>query len=256
MSLAARLLNVFAIPGEVFEVVKASRISVGNWLLPMCLSALVGALTVIVNVSQPAVQKQMRERFEHQAKAALGQLVKAGNVKQADADRVLAQTRGVMASPTLRTFLVVWAPVFGAARVFWWGLVLWLLGRLFLKVRLNYFKTLEVAGLALMIGVLGSVVTLLLMVNLPRVFAAPNLTLAVSHFDPLGESPLLLGVISVFSFWLILVLSIGLAKLARVPFLRAAWFVIGYWVIQESFLLLVIGALGLFALYLALHFQA
>ena len=44
----------------------------------------------------------------------------------------------------------------GFARVFWWAFILWLLGRLFLKVRFGYPKALEVAGLGLMISVLGA----------------------------------------------------------------------------------------------------
>jgi len=42
-SLAARLMNVFAVPGEVFDEVKASAHSAGNWLLP----ALVGSVSVL-----------------------------------------------------------------------------------------------------------------------------------------------------------------------------------------------------------------
>ena len=61
MCFAARLLNVFATPGEVFEGVKASRFCVGNWLLPALLSAVVGVLTVIVILSQPSIQRQVRE---------------------------------------------------------------------------------------------------------------------------------------------------------------------------------------------------
>jgi hypothetical protein len=246
MSFAARLLNVFAIPGEVFEVVKASRVSIGNWLVPMLLSGVVLALMAVVVVSQPAMQKQMHERFEQQAKV-FQQEVKAGKMKQAEVDRALALTRAIIAPPVLRLLFGAGGALLGVARVFWWALVLWLLGRLFLKVRLNYFKTLEVAGLAVMVGVLGGVVTLLLMVNLPRLFATSGLAQAVSDFDPLGKSPLLLAAANVFSFWLIGVLSVGLARLARVPLLRAAWFVFAFWLLQESVLILLGGALGQFA---------
>jgi hypothetical protein len=99
-----------------------------------------------------------------------------------------------------------------------------------------------------MIGVLGGLVTLLLMVNLPKLFAAPGLTQAVSDFDPLGKSPLLLAAANIFSFWFIGVLSVGLGRLARVPSLRAAWFVFAFWLLQESLLILLGGALGQFAL--------
>ena len=66
--------------------------------------------------------------------------------------------------------------------------------------------------------------------------------------DALRKSPLLLGVINVFAFWLIGVLGVGLARLARVPFLRAAWFVLAFWIIQESIVILLGGAVGLFGL--------
>ena len=94
MSLAARLLNVFAIPGEVFAGVRASHISVGNWLLPALLLAVVGVFTAIVVVSQPAFQRQMHDLTEQQAKA-LDQQVKAGKVNQPDADRAMAVTRAI-----------------------------------------------------------------------------------------------------------------------------------------------------------------
>jgi len=247
MSLAARLLNVFAIPGEVFAGVKTSPFSVGNWLVPGLLSAVVGVLTTIVVVSQPAIQRQMHQLQEQQAKA-LEQQVKAGKVKQADADRAQGLTRAITEPAMLKVLGGMAAILISIARVFWWAFVLWLLSRLFLKVPLGYLKTLEVAGLALMISVLGAVVLLLLMVNLPKLFATPGLALAVSDFDPGRKSHLVLVAANVFSFWLVGVLSVGLAKLASVPFLRAAWFVFAAWIIQESFFILLGGVLGRFAL--------
>ena len=123
MSLAARLLNVFAIPGEVFAGVKASRGSIGNWLLPMLLAAVVGALTGVAIASQPTLQKQMRERCEQQAKT-LQQQVKAGKIKQAKADQAVALTRAIIAPRTLRILFGAGAGTFGAVRVFWWAFVL------------------------------------------------------------------------------------------------------------------------------------
>ncbi|HLP78356.1 MAG TPA: hypothetical protein VK327_15735, partial [Candidatus Paceibacterota bacterium] len=38
MSLPARLLNIFAIPGEVFRDVKAAPRSLANWLVPVVLA--------------------------------------------------------------------------------------------------------------------------------------------------------------------------------------------------------------------------
>jgi hypothetical protein len=140
------------------------------------------------------------------------------------------------------------AVLFGVVRVFWWAFILWLVGRVFLKAQFGYLKTLEVAGLALMISVLGGVVALALTVNMTKIFAAPGLALVAPDFEATRKSYVMLGAANVFALWLVGVLSVGLARLARVPFLRAAWFVFAFWVIQESLLGLVGGAFGHFAL--------
>lgn len=246
MSFAARLLNVFAIPGEVFEGVRASRFSVWNWLVPAVLLAVVGVFTVIVIFSQPSVQRQVNELVAQQGKT-LAQQVKAGKATQAEADQVQAVTRSVAEPDTLKLLGSLIAIPIGVARVFWWAFLLWFLGRRFLKVQFGYLKALEMAGLALMISVLGGVVRLLITLNLSKVFAAPSLALVVADFDTTWKGRLMLGAANVFSIWLVGVLSVGLAKLAQVPFLRAAWFVFAVWVIQQFFFLLLGGALGQFA---------
>ncbi len=243
MSLAARLLNVFAIPGEVFEGVRASRFSVWNWLVPALLLAVVGVFTVIVVFSQPSIRLQVNELVEQQGKT-LAQQVKAGKATQAEADQVQAVTRSVAEPDTLKLLASLAVVPISVARVFWWAFILWFLGRRFLKVQFGYLKAMEMAGLALMISALGGAVRLLLTLNLSQVFAAPSLALVVADFDKTWKGNLMLGAANVFSLWLVGVLSVGLAKLAQVPFLRAAWFVFAAWVIQQSFFLLLGGALG------------
>jgi hypothetical protein len=120
-------------------------------------------------------------------------------------------------------------------RVLWWAFVLRLLGQLFLRVRLGYGKMLEVAGLGTMISVLGTIVTLLLTIKVAGASPTAGLGLVVSDFDATRKSPLVLAALSAFSFWLVAVMSVGLARLAGVPFLRAAWLVFAAWLLQESF---------------------
>ena len=226
MSLAARLLNVFATPGEVFEDVKAAPAAVANWLVPGILLALVSVLMALIISSQPAIRQQIREQ---QAKL-IDKQVQSGKVPRERADQALEVMEKFMVPAA-----VVSAVVVSLLRVLWWALVLWLLGRWFLKAQFPFVKTLEVAGLAAMIIVLGTIVTLLLTVNLARLFATPSLGLLVSDFDATRKSHLMLGAANVFSVWLVGVMSVGLARLAGVPFLRAAWFVFAYWVAQQFF---------------------
>jgi hypothetical protein len=226
MSLAARLLNVFAIPGEVFAGVKTAHPAIANWLLPAILSALVSPLAAIVVLSQPSVQQQIRD----QQTGLMAKQVKAGTLTKAQADSLmtLAEKVTVPIAATLTVFA-------SFARLFWWALVLKLLARVFLRTRLNYLKLLEVAGLATMISVLGTAVTLLLTVKLGAV-GTPGLGLAISDFDNARKSSVVLVAASASSIWVAWVMSVGLAKLADAPFLRAAWLVFAYWLLQETLL--------------------
>jgi hypothetical protein len=242
MSLAARLLNIFAVPSDVFEEVKGAPASVANWLVPALLSAIIGAIAAVIIMSQPAILQQLREA---QTKA-MDQQVKAGKLTQAQADQASAVVEKFMGPTMLKLFGTVGAVVVSFVHVVWWGFVLWLMSRWLLKVPIAFQKALEVAGLAMMINVLGAIVGMLLIVNFGRMGATPSLALAINDFDATRKTHLFMGAANVFYFWLVGVMSLGLAKLAAVPFLRAAWVIFTYWVLQETFFILT--GLGQFAL--------
>ena len=184
MSLAGRLINIFATPGEVFDEVKAAPPSVANWLLPILLSAVVGTLASFAMFSQPAIQQQIREQ---QAKV-LEQQVKAGKMSQADADRAEAMMEKFSGPAMLAIFGSLAAVFFSAIHAVWWGFLLWLAARWFLKTRITYAKSLEVAGLAMMITMLSGIITILLTVVLGRMAATPSLALLVTDFNPTRRS--------------------------------------------------------------------
>src|SRR5690349_11241536 len=80
MSLPARLLNIFADPGDVFEQVKTGPRSASNWLVPTLIMAVVVGISFFVIFSQPAVLQFVRDQ---QAKV-LDQQVKKGEITQAE----------------------------------------------------------------------------------------------------------------------------------------------------------------------------
>ena len=86
MSLPARLLNVFAVPGEVFTEVKSTQSLTSNWLVPAICSAVIGVIASFIIFSQPAVIQQLRE----QQTKVMEQQVKAGKMTQAQADQAQA----------------------------------------------------------------------------------------------------------------------------------------------------------------------
>jgi len=230
LSLGARLLNVFAMPGAVFADAKASRRSVGNWLVPLVLAAVLGVLSALALASQPAARESVRRQQEK----VLEKQLQSGKLSRAESDWL----RNLFKTLTSRTALMVIgciAALLGAGvRVFWWAFVLWVLGKVFLRARFSYAKSLELSGLAAMIGVLGMFVLLLLTVKFQTGSAAPGFAVVVTDLEAIRQNPLVLGTASLFSFWSIAVLSTALSRLADAPFLRAAWLVFACWVLQES----------------------
>src|SRR6266853_6592326 len=83
MSLPARLLNVFASPGEVFDDIQAAAPAASNWLVPALLFALVGVISVMIIFAQPTIVQPI---VEQQAKK-MDEAVKAGKMTQAQADQ-------------------------------------------------------------------------------------------------------------------------------------------------------------------------
>jgi hypothetical protein len=245
-SLPARLMNVFASPGEVFDEVKAVRASAANWLVPALTASLVGVVASFIMFSQPAIVQQIQEQQERAMRQKFDQQVAAGKMTQAQEDQMVEMMEKYTGPTMMKIFGAVGSVLTSFARVFWWGLILWLLGRWMLKKEFGYLKAAEVAGLASMIAVLGGIVALLMIVNFGKLSATPSLAFTVSDFDLKRRSHLLLGAANLFTFWQVTVMAIGLARLASVPFARALLPVLGFWIVWT--VLLVLSGLGQFAL--------
>ncbi len=225
MSLAARLLNVFAIPGEVMEEVKNTTPSIANWLTPALLFIAAGWVGAWLIFSNEAIKHQLSEITD---KAIQAQIEKAHMSKeQADQARQMGEkwgsisgVIGAYAGPVVVAF----------ASPFWWGLIFWLVGTKALKGNFSYLKAVEVAGLSNMIAVLAAVIKPLLILVTGNLFASPSPVLFIKGFDPQNPLHSLLAVVNVMIIWILIVRSIGLARLSGVSFEKAAAWVFGLWI--------------------------
>jgi len=126
-SVAARLVNVFATPGEVFEEIKNRPVEAANWFVPLLLSALFGVICCVVIFSQDTILQQMREAQEG---AMEKKLEKMSKEQQEKVREMAAQ----FSSPgVMKLFGSVGAVVGSIAWLFFLALLVWLLGtRLFM----------------------------------------------------------------------------------------------------------------------------
>lgn len=225
MSLAGRLFNVFATPGEVFDQIKGTAVSAANWLVPGLILIAVGWLGSWVLLSQDSIKQQVREITDQ----AIEKQIQKAHMSEQQAEQ--ARTMGAKYGSIGTTVSVVAAPVFaGLVTPFWWGLILWVAGKA-LKADFPYMKGVEVTGLAGMIGVLDSVVRMLLILVMGNLFASPSLALFVKQFDPQDPVHNLLAAVNIMTFWLLAVRAIGLARLSGASFGKAAAWVFGIWVV-------------------------
>src|SRR5205807_1368030 len=64
MSLTGRLMNIFAVPGDVFDQVKAAPPSTGNWLVPALLLIVLSWLGSGLVMSQDSFKHQVSDIAE------------------------------------------------------------------------------------------------------------------------------------------------------------------------------------------------
>lgn len=202
-----------------------------NWLAPALIYIMVGVISAFVIFSQPAIIQQIRDQ---QAKV-MDQQVKAGKLTQAQADQALS-VMDKFAGPTMLKIFGSVGAVFGSiVHVFWWAFVLWLMGLLFLKTKIPFLKTVEVAGLTTMILALGAVVTILLTVITGKLGMSPSLALTVGDFDLKNKMHLLLAAVNFFSFWQIGVAACGLSRLTGAPYTKTLLMLALYWLVFTLF---------------------
>jgi hypothetical protein len=241
-SLLARLLNVLAMPGQVFEEVRASRHSFWNWLVPLPVYALSLAVFTVVFFSIPTVQKMVAEQQSKMRIAqasSLAESVKSGTIKQADADKALASMDWLSRTDVMKSFVLAGGFFFGLFRVFWWTAVLWFLARAVIKQPIRFSKALEVVGLASVVAVIGNIAVVALTVDFGKAFA-DGFAFNVTDFSSSNHQMLVGTVQNALNFWLIAVLGTGLARLTGTSWMRGTFLVVTYWLASE-FLLLLLG---------------
>jgi len=208
-TLTQKLLNIFVSPGDVFEEVVVSPPRAVCWLVPMLFVCLTGIISLRVMPASEWGAAQVRQLAESDTSAS------------SDIGKPVRHDSAV-------AILTVAASAI--AGTLWSTSVLWLIGRVFLKTRFSFFKTLEVVALTAMILGLGTIVTVLLGLATGDASIRPALSLFARQVYAGARLHAALDAVNVFHLWTATVLAIGLSKLARVSFSGSAFWVFGYWV--------------------------
>ncbi len=208
-ALGSILMNVFSSPGEAFQGLRESESRATLWLIPLILMILLASISTYVALSNDTLKNQVLESRDR----AIQKQVDAGKMTQEQADRqkTAMESMGGM----FVAIGIVTNVIFITVGLFAAGLFLWLAGKLALKSTAGYGKHLELYGISCWIGLLGGIVTLLMIVGLNSIYASPGAGLAVyASFDPLSTTHKILAALNIFSVWQAVVIGIGLGKLS------------------------------------------
>jgi len=220
-TLAAKLVNMLVYPGEVFDEVVAAPPRFVNWLVPTALVALASLVLLRAAINETA---------------PIATTSKASAAQPAITDSALLNTDSGSADFQKLSALATCAGTF--IGTFWTALLLWLIGRLFLRARFSYLKTVEVVALAGSVVVLGAIITALLVTAFGDPAARPALSLFALRLPSDSHVRLFLDTVNFFHLWAIGVLAIGLSRLSGVSFKESAFWVFGYWLVTRWMLIL------------------
>lgn len=220
------VMNVFSSPGEAFEGLRESESKASFWLLPLIILIVLASATTAIMFSNDTLKSQILESRDQ----AIQKQVDSGKMTQEQADQAKSQMENMggmfIAIGIIGSILFLSVMFFGAS------LALWLVSKLIFKSTAGYSKYLEMYGISNWIGILGGVVTVLMIVGLNSMYASPSAALAVyATFDPMNTTHKILATINIFSIWQAIVVGIGVGKLGNKSASAGIGVALGLWIV-------------------------
>ena len=225
MSFVDKIVNIFASPGELYENVRLTGPSTSNWLIPWLIFVIISVALNQFMMSNPDLVDQMRSMM----RGRVEQAVTDGRITQEMADQQIEQygpgstlfTITSLGGMAIVTFVAMFAL----------GLVYWLVGKSVMKAAAPYMKVVEVIGLTYFISTLEQIVTGILVFIRGKLFSTPSLALFISDFDIENKMHAALSKVNIFTFWVLIVTAIGLARLFQRDFPKVLVIVLVLWII-------------------------
>jgi hypothetical protein len=220
-SLVERLSDVYVVPGEVFDGIKNAPVRTSNWLTPLVLVCLAAICYTMVAFSQPSVALAMKEARVK----AMQKKVAAGQYTQAQADQMMTASESFLIPGVMAVF-AVGVSVIG---FFVLGAALWGGVKVASEVKVPYMKIIEVCGLASMIDVAQKIIRTPLVLWKQNLLATVSPTLFLDHPDMTKRGDMFLSMVDAVDIWWLVVLSVGVSKVASISYGRAALLTFGVW---------------------------
>ncbi len=224
-SLAARMVNILATPGEVFGEVLSSPPQSGNWLAPAIIACLMVVVYQMLAFSQDSVVREITALSTRGIQAQID----AGKIPPDMGAQQIKMVEGFMSPRNLIIFGSVAGVFMVFVEVFATGLVLWLVASRLLKTPIEYLKVVELCGLTMMVDAVQKIARGLLVVWKGTVLSNAGPILLVDSPSMSSKRDLFLATLDLTDLWWLSLLALALSATTRVPYLKTALGVFVIW---------------------------
>lgn len=231
-SFTEKLAGIFAAPGDLFENVRQTGKTPGNWVVPSIIFIIVAVLMSQLMLTNASLVDQLGTIM----RKGIDEAVAKGSMTAEQAEQAAAFMKPD--SMIFRIQQVAGIVIITPIALFLLSLVYWLLGKWGMSATAPYMKVVEIAGLTMFITCLESIVTTLLMFAMDSIFATPSLGLFVTDFDIQNKLHAALAKVNIFTIWDLAVVSIGLSKLFQRDLPKVLVLVFALWVVWSVFTVL------------------
>ena len=209
-SFSSTLTNIFASPSEAFASLVGQPVKHSRWVIPMIITIAL----VVGTVSLMFTNETFSQQIQDAQVVSMDKAVEDGRMTREQADMAMERMEGGGGS-----MFIIFGSIFGSIFVALYyvvgALFLWLGAKFVLKSSEPYGRHLEVYGLASWIGVIGGVITVVMMLAMNSIYATPSAALAFyDSFDPANDTHRWLRALDVFGAWQAVVAGFGISKLA------------------------------------------
>lgn len=227
-SIGAKLFNIIATPGDVFEELRFSPPRALNWIVPVLLLVAVNCVFVWNAFRNPAVVHSIREQQSVQMRK---KFAAQPGMTEEKIEKAVEKTREFM-TPKIMTIMGMAGATVGAFVVlFGQGFVLWAADRLLSRTGTDFIRFVEICGVAETISVLGVVVRIFIAQATGNMQMGASVALMMGGFDPSNALHLALNNVEFFFLWHLGVVALGVQVVTRAPLVRAVVGVAVFWVL-------------------------
>jgi hypothetical protein len=209
-SLGKTISDVFTSPSDVFQSLKGTAPKPMLWVVPLISSIIAVILLVAIGFMNENLKAQRMDT----TRTILEQRVTDGKMTQEQADKAIeGMEKG---GSIILVFQIIGVTIMMSIIFFFYTLLLWLSNKYILKSTIGYGKHLEMFGIVNWIGILGIIVSILMMLGLNSIYASPSLSLFVyQNFDMSNSGHKILALINFFGIWQTIVIGIALQKFSE-----------------------------------------